>query len=351
MIFLLFFYVLFYIFAVYSTSQSRDYQQKALIVTCVVLAFIVGFRNYGWPDTTVYTSVFEIANKDVFNASLHDEFWGYVERGFFHLGSIVKTFTDNATAYLLFISLLTFFVIYKFTSKYCIFPLLGICDYIARFIFNRNFIQIRSALAIAVIMLALQYIKNKDIWRFLAIIGIAYLFHHASLLALPLYIFAYYRPKRRHILYGIAISFVLAYSFAPLVSNYVEDWSTDLHYDTYVTTEYIESAKGLNNPLIYLQLLVLLIFTYQEKKLAQISPYYYVIRDTYFYSTCILIIFCNYSALSGRTSTIFATVEMMIVPMLALSFRKENRLFYYFATGLILIIFFYQKLILMQPYL
>ena len=96
MIFLLFFYVLFYIFAVYSTSQSRDYQQKALIVTCIVLSFIVGFRSYGWPDTTVYTSVFERANKDVFNASLHDEFWGYVERGFFHLGSIVKTFTDNA---------------------------------------------------------------------------------------------------------------------------------------------------------------------------------------------------------------------------------------------------------------
>ena len=50
-----------------------------------------------------------------------------------------------------------------------------------------------------------------------------------------------------------------------------------------------------------------------------------MIRDGYFYSTLILICFCSFTALSGRTSSQFATLEFAIIPSLVYMFEKKER--------------------------
>lgn len=66
-------------------------------------------------------------------------------------------------------------------------------------------------------------------------------------------------------------------------------------------------------------------------------------RWAYFYSTLILIFFCNYTALSGRTSTVFATCEMFMLPSIAMGFGKEKRFVFYVVVGVILVYFFWSK--------
>ena len=63
----------------------------------------------------------------------------------------------------------------------------------------------------------------------------------------------------------------------------------------------------------------------------------------YLYSTLTLILFSNYTALSGRTSTMFATVEMFILPFIGQSISKKYRVLYYFVLAFVFIYFFISK--------
>lgn len=78
--------------------------------------------------------------------------------------------------------------------------------------------------------------------------------------------------------------------------------------------------------------------------MAPINQYYYVIRDGYFYSTLILITFCSFTALSGRTSTMFATLEFSIIPSLVYLFDKKERVAALFLMGIALSAIFYMNI-------
>ena len=123
----------------------------------------------------------------------------------------------------------------------------------------------------------------------------------------------------------------------------MDSYSQDLNYDTYVQDEYVEEALGLRNPMIYFQILILMVYTFMEPILASKDKFYYLMRWAYFYSTLILIFFCNYTALSGRTSTVFATCEMFMLPSIAMGLGKEKRFVFYVIVGGVLTYFFWNK--------
>jgi len=336
-------FALLYIVTIFSTGEGREKQQRLMLIVCVILAFLAGTRNPDrWADTWVYVRDFLSYSPPLYDYSVVAPY-GYDEKGFHFLGSIVKTFTDDYVAYLLFVSAITFYVLYYDFKKYCIIPLLGVCDYVARFYLNRNFIQIRSALAIAIVIFAIQYAFNKDWRRYFLFIFIAYLFHHSSLIAVPFYFFNKIKFKKWHVVFGLVLAMIASVTLAPAIRDTVEQYSSDLQYEAYVGEEYQQADIGLRNPMIWLQLFLLLYFTFFEKRLKQFSEYYYLFRNAYFYSTLILITFSQYTALSGRTSTMFATVEIAMVPILAMSFKKNQRLLFYVITGVLLFFFFMLK--------
>jgi len=335
-------FAIFYILAIISTGESQKNQRILLLIACVILAYLAGVRDpERWADTDAYILDFE-DNVPLFEYSFNRPPFAYTERGFHLLGSIVKLFSNDYVTYLLFVSAITFIFLYKDLNKYCIFPAIGLCDYIARFLLNRNFIQIRSALAIAIIFWAIQYVYSKEWKKYYLWILIAYFFHHSALIAVPFYFFNMVKFKKKHIYWGLILAFIVAMTLTPAISSFVEDWSTDLQYTTYTSQEY-QSEIGLRNPMIYLQLFIMLYFTYYEEKFSKLSEHYYLLRNAYFYSTLILVVFCQYTALSGRTSTMFATVEVAMIPLMATSFNKRNRMFFYVISGVLMVFFFYLK--------
>ena len=60
------------------------------------------------------------------------------------------------------------------------------------------------------------------------------------------------------------------------------------------------------------------------------TPYYDVFRNGYFYSTVLLIVLYKFAIVSGRTSTILATYEIVMVPMCLLALKKHFRYFMLF---------------------
>lgn len=301
------------------------------------MALIAGSRGLEFSDTGAYTYAFQNEAPTLANYSILSKSMYYDESGFFLLAVLVKTFTSSPRVYLLIVALITMFIMCINDKKYSVYPFIGLCVYVARFYMGRDFIQIRASISYAILFWAIQYIYEKKIVLYFLWVFIAYQFHHSAVVAIPLYFLCnWIELNKWHIVVGLIVAFIIGGVYPDVVRLYVEDNASDLNisadYTTGGTEAYVE-GKGLLNPLIYFQCAILLLYTYYEELLAPQNKYYYVLRTGYFYSTLILIVFCTYAVLSGRTATIFATLEMAIIPSLLGIVNSQNRNLAYFIIG------------------
>lgn len=338
---IIFLYVTFYLFALYAEGLQSRYKRYWLIVSCMVLAFFAGTRDYSWNDTLIYVDSFVNYTPSLSDLTQYSSPYGYAEMGFYYIGVIVKSFTSNVTVYLLVIALLSFFFLYKAFDKYCLYPIFGVCAYISRFYLARNFIQIRAGLSYAIILMAVQYITNRDWKRYFAWVFVAYLFHHSAIIAVPVYFLCMLDIKKKHIVMGTIIAFIIAGFYSNIIRVMVADYVVDLDVGTtYIQQEY-QREWGLSNPMIYFQTFLLLVYTFTEDRMRLTTSHYLTIRNAYFYSTLLLITLSCYTALSGRVSSQFATLEMVIIPSIAYSFLKKDRWIAYLGMGAALTAIFY----------
>lgn len=339
---IIFLYVAFYLFALYAEGLKARYKRYWLMAICIILAYLAGIRDINsWADTEVYVASFLDYTPTISELTQYSQPFGYSEMGFYYIGVVVKTFTSNVTIYLIFIAALSFFFLYKAFDKYCYYPILGVCAYISRFYLARNLIQIRAGLSYAIILMAVQYITKRDWKRYFAWVFLAYLFHHSALIAVPLYFLCMIDIKKKHIVIGTLIAFIIAGFYSNVVRSLVADRVTDLDVATTYITEGYQRDWGLSNPMIYFQTFLLLVYTFTEDRMRLTTSHYLTIRNAYFYSTLILITLSCYTALSGRVSSQFATLEMVIIPSIAYSFLKKDRWIAYLVMGAALTAIFY----------
>lgn len=334
-------FALFYILCIYLSKGKAKWQDRFLMLSLAVISVMIGLRS-GWPDQGVYQIAFEQSPLP-WDFDISVEPYGYAEKGYYFLCSLAKLFTNNDTIYFLAMGALSMYLLYKGLTKYCAIPLLGLCDYVGRFLLNRDFVQMRSSLAILLIILAVKLIHERKLAQYMLVLLLAYQFHHLAPLGVPLYFLYKIRLSNMSIIVGLLVAMLLSQLVGGTISDVVDSYSQDLNYDTYVQDQYVEEALGLRNPMIYMQIAILLMYAFMEKRLAPESQYYHLFRWAYFYSTLILIFFCNYTALSGRTSTVFATCEMFMLPSIAMGLKKRHRMLFYIGTGLVLIYFFWSK--------
>lgn len=337
-------YVVFYLFSMAADGQNKKTRSAILMLSCVVLAYLAGTRNpYLWADTPVYYDDFVLAN-DIFHYSLLDRPNGYVEGGYHFMVVIIKTFTDNPTVYFMVISLLTFFFLYKSLHRYSIYPMLGLCIYISRFMIGRNMMQIRSCIAIVIIISFTYLVREKKWWAYFFVLLLCYNLHHSTIVAAPLLLLSVrgYHISKKQIYYGLLISFVIAQYFG----GFVKAWVTSSDYIMNMADSYLQEgsekafSNDLTNPVIWFQTIVLLIFTYYEDRFKKLTDYYYIYRNAYFMSTVMLIVLCQYAVVAARTSTLFATFECMIIPFFLTLFKKNERSVPYAIIGAGLILLF-----------
>lgn len=320
-------FLVLFIIATWVSNLKKNRQESVLFATLLVLTLFVGTRDVtAWSDTIIYQEAFLNINP-LGSFSFSDRVLGYSEKGFILLGAIVKTITNNATIYFIFIALLTYLALYADLKRYGLFPLIGLCVYLARFMAGREMVQIRSALAIPIVIWGFQYVRKNEYWKCLITIIIAYFFHTSAVVALPMLLFNKFKLSKNTIYMGLVLSFIIAGTMGGFIRNFVSSSA----FINEMATSYVQEggakafSNDLSNPVIYYQSFVLVLYTLFEKRLSAYSSYYYIIRNAYFYSTVLLIVLCQYAILAARTSTIFATLEMLMVPIALLSFSKKDR--------------------------
>jgi len=340
------FFICYFIAVSFELGNDQKQRDVVLAIACIVLTLLAGFRGLSWADTGVYATSFEYFTPDIFNFSFSDKIFGYGEKGFYFLQVVVRTFTDNYTVFFLVIASLSFYFLYKDLRQYSIFPLIGLCAYVARFIVGRNFMQIRAGLAYVVLMLSIKYIYTKDWKRYFFIVFIAWTLHRSCIIAVPLYFVCnWIKVKKWHVYLALAASFMMGIFGQGLAHALVEDNASDLNIGERYTDAGGEQKQleglGMRNPMIYFQTFILLAYTMLEKRLAPLNKYYYIIRNAYLYSAMTLICFNSYKVLAARSSSMYATLEFVIIPSLIFMFNKKNRQLAFVVTGVALTAIFY----------
>ena len=202
----------------------------------------------------------------------------------------------------------------------------------------RDMNQMRAGLAISVVV-SFSYLlvkgSIKDELKYVLICVLASFVHTSMLTAIPVVILNHVRLSKKWIYGGVLLSFIVSATFRKQIMDFISQ--SDIIRD--MATDYVDKqgdnekayAADMTNPMIYYQCLILFIYTFLEKKIVPLSRYYYVFRNGYFLSTVVLIVLCQYAVLSARVSTIFATFEIFMIPMIFKALPKPINVAAYLA--------------------
>lgn len=321
-----------------------------LAISCILLSIMSGFRSIKWPDTFAYTNSFNnipdiidiVKNGLVF--SIGD--YGIKEPGFFFVCAIVKAVTENPTIFFLIIAVASFVLLYKFLTKYSVFPIIGFCVYLARFVVTRNFEQIRAALAILIVIFSIRYIYKSKLVHFLMIVVVASLIHYSAVIVLPLYWLGKIKLSFKQVCLFVVLAFIVSFIFQMSINSFAAKITDTLGVGSSYTggTTMYTIGKGLSNLMIYYQVALLLITSKMIDRIQRMTPYGIIIRNCYLYSTLILIAFSSLLVLSARLSTIYATLEVCIIPAIIMATPQKQRHISFMAFGGVMIVFLFINL-------
>jgi hypothetical protein len=306
----------------------------------IFFIFFIGFRGKTGADTLGYISSFSRTGT-ILNWKYQENIV-YKEEGFYYLSVLLKSICNNTSFYFFVISCITIFPLLKSIRFYSVYPILGFSVYFARFLFFRDMNQIRAALAIAVVIYAIMYlIKNKP-HRYIIIVLITISLHRSMIIAL-FFLFIYkIKISFKICLFLLIISAMIGIKIGDILKPVLLLTNVGI-FLRYIGTENL----GINNPVIYYQSLLCLVFFYFERRLSSIQPGYYILRNAYLFSTVILLLTCNLGEIGGRMATLFATCEIFIIPSLVYVIRP--RIIGYIIMVLIIGMLFYLNYNKMLP--
>lgn len=321
---------------------KQFYKHRAIILFSIgiILILLAGLRfNIGY-DYTSYENIFN-NSPDLYSIITYGNTTG-VELGYILINSIVKTIGGNFNLVLFISACISIIVLVKSVNEYSVYPVLSILIYISRFYFVRDMGQIRSAIACAIMIYSIKFISKRRFKEFTITTIIACSFHSVAILGFLLYFFNSIKFKNYKYVYKVlGISIIISQlKFTDILLKIVSELLPK--YSTYINSEYYTSTNNLINPVTLMQILIILIFVYFNKQIDNKDNNYRVILNGYLISTAILIIFSNYYTLAGRLSTMFATFEILIIPMLIkYIFKNKDRIIIYIIIILYAILIFY----------
>lgn len=162
------------------------------MIIFMLLSLFVGISDMlGGYDRYIYGELFDStadliqAEKgDIYTSSLYSLY--HNEIGYVISNVAISYVTMNRYIFIFLITLISYFLIARSIIKYC-------CNYqLATIIFLGlafffTFTYIRQMLSFSIGWIAIKYIYERKLWKFLLVVFIAFSFHNSAIILLPLY--------------------------------------------------------------------------------------------------------------------------------------------------------------------
>lgn len=212
------------------TNQIGDDKKKAFLIgATVIFTFFYGLRaETVGSDTLPYLNMFlKDASQPL--ESLWTYMWSQKSPAFVLLEWLFFRVMPSTRLWLIFCAAFSFVglscFIYKnsedpFFTWYLFYTIFGLFQMTG----------VRQSMAMAVLMFAFEYVKERRIVRYLLFIGIAYLFHQSAIVFLPVYWLS--RRKVRKIDLVLIVSVIVAmYSYRNVAFNYIKSFTSYYYFE------------------------------------------------------------------------------------------------------------------------
>ena len=322
------------------TKQFYKHRQMILFGIAIMLILLAGLRVDTGYDYDSYKAIFN-NSPNLYQLIIYGNRIN-IETGYILINSIVKTIGGSFNLVLFVSASISVLIVTKSLTKYSVYPILSMLIYVSRFYFVRDMGQVRSSIACAIVLYSIKFINRKQLKEFTITILIACLFHSVALIGFLLYGFNLIKFKDYKYVYKLLLVSIIV-SQLKVINLILKIVSNILpQYAVYINSEYYSLSNSLINPVLIMQILILIVFVYFRKAIEYKNENYKVILNGYLISTLILILLNDYYTLAGRLSTVFATFEILIIPMFVkYVFKDKDKIVVYILIILYCIVIFY----------
>lgn len=185
----------------------------------IFLAIFVGISDMlGGYDRYIYGEAFDDVadalhgNRNIFTSSLVLTFGK--EFGYCALNLLVAMFSSNRYIFILIVTIIIYACMYQAFKRYTNNYAFAIILYLGLWFFF-SFTYLRQVLGASIAWLAIRYVSERNMKRFLIVVFIAMTFHNSAIMFLPLYFIPMKTFSKQRILMVMAVLFVLGLTGGP----------------------------------------------------------------------------------------------------------------------------------------
>lgn len=295
-------------------------RRKLVFISGTLLGLMAGLRYYTGYDFTSYREYFLEADRftQLFDGSIR------LEPGYLFFVILFRNLGFNYYTFVLFFSLASLAILTLFLYKNVKYPTLPLIYYYARYFMARDMGQVRASLVAIILLFAIPYILKKEPLKFFGIVFIAAMFHYSALIFIGVYIIhlitGELTVKKSFLLAALALSAGVIIQTPSLFIGLIPE-----SYQNYFTMSSHTSGAWLMYPVLWMQCLIFAMsFYFNQDSKSEEKEWYNLLLTTYLLAILALIATGRLETVGGRISTLFATVEILLVPFLFRNLTKYN---------------------------
>lgn len=202
---------------------------------------------------------------------------------------------------------------------------------------------LRQGMALGLTMISIKYILDRNIYKFLAILLAASLFHTSAIIFIPFYYLSRIKINNRTIFISLLLVVALSIPLRQVLKNSqifqnLIQIDSFKHYSVYTTDEDYKLDIPILSVAVFQRIFIFLLFmiTYSRIKVEEKTKLLF--RNGYFIGMVLFLILSFSSEFAARLSVYYKAFEIAMIPLVVYSFPKNHQklffliLFTLFAT-------------------
>lgn len=327
---------------IYETTKNKVYQTLLLITILVSLVSVSGFRWKVGTDFPIYYSFFSWfpdANFSIFFSETYESLIPY-ERGFSMLVWLIGLINKDPQFIMFILATLTIVPIVITIKKYSISFSLSIFLYITTMSYYSSFNGIRQWIASMILFVALKYVYERQIYKYLIVVCLATFVHSSAIIFIGVYFFVNLKAWSKRILI-ISFTTLVALLAFPNVLNLLT-FITPSEFHNYLHV--VPNGNGINFLRILVAAIPIIISFFFYRKLKIIDNKVDILINFSLLNLIFKLLAINMNIIN-RFSLYFSIFIVLLIPLFIKLFKNEDRLI----IKVIIMILFLLYMILLLP--
>jgi hypothetical protein len=311
----------------------RQCIRYGLLLCCIFLVVIAGFRYQCGPDYHAYQKIFNdiVSNRNTI----------LIEIGFIYTSKFLGIF-GNYRLMLLCFAMVSITLKLIFFSKESEMPFVSVLLYFIGTFLAQDFGQIRQGLAISFSLFAFIEVYNRKFIKFLFFFLLAMFFHYTAIIIFPFYWIGRIKPTKFLTLFLIIASVLFSRYFLQLMDYLVP--AVNIDYLNAQFLSYRDRSFGLefSNFILLMITHIPIIFMYHlySRTLLKSSKNQ-IFFQLFVLGTCMNIAFMPIPEIGLRGTAYFEILDTILLPNLVKIIKDDGRfVFCIFLTCLVLAKFY-----------